>query len=292
MTRAAAATASGYRRVQSSERSLHAGPLGEAWAAFQGLLPLGREAFGRRLAAALSEARRRGSGFYLGGFPARRALGPELLIEVDPRLVEQRLEHRVAEGSRVYLVRDRFLGAGDWNPLLTPLRSASTYREVEAVVRAGLDYRATDAYRSALERAGGAHPLNRNFVALDSPERVDTYFKQTAELCRSIREHGVRRRSAQGRHVSGNPRTLSVRRPWVEWGEADIGVAVGADGTIYRFASGKHRTAAAKSLGLPSMPVEVRMVHADWLGAGMRAGAATPLEALVEGVRGLGLPRG
>jgi hypothetical protein len=290
--RAASADAEpGYRRVQSKERSLHAGPLGEAWAALKGTLPLGRDAFGRKLAGALDEAARRGSGFYLGGFPARRALGARLVIDVDPRRIEHRLEHRVAEAGRIYLIRDRFLGAGDWSPLLTRVRSASTYREVEEIVKAGLDYRETRAYREALEKANGANPVNRNFVALNSTERVETYFRQTAELCRSIRERGVERRAAVGRRFGGNPKALSVRLPWVEWGEADIGAAVGADGTIYRFASGKHRTAAAQSLGLSSMPVEVRMVHADWLGARMREGANSPVEALVEGVRALDLRR-
>lgn len=281
----------GYRRVQSKERSRHEGPLSEAWAALRGVLPLRHAAFEKRLAQGLAEAERLGSGFFLGGFPARRALGADLVIEVDPRRIEHRLEHRVAEGEHVYLIRDRFLGAGDWSPLLTSLRNASTYREVEEIVQAGLDYRETRAYRMALERAGGPNPVNRNFVALSSPERVATYFRLTAELCRSIRERGVERRSARGRCLSASPRSAAVRLPWVEWGEADIGAAVGPDGTIYRFASGKHRTAAAQALGLESMPVEVRMVHAGWLRALMRDGTASTVEALVEGVRALDLAR-
>ncbi len=289
MTSRASDARAGYRRVQSKERARHEGPLSEAVAALKGFVPMSQSRFEDRLARGLAEADRLGRGFFLGGFPARRALGARLLIHVDPRLIEHRLEHRVAEGNRVYLIRDRFLGAGDWTPLLTRVRSSSTYREVAEIVEAGFDYRRTRAYRTALERAGGPQPVNRNFVTLNSSERVETYFRQTADLCRSIREHGVKPRSEHGSRMSGG--SWRVRLPWVELGEVNIGVAIGENGEILRFASGKHRTAAAQSLGLPSMPVEVRLVHAAWLRRIIENGRSSAIEALIEGVRSLDLER-
>lgn len=291
MTSRASDAQAGYRRVQSKERARHEGPLSEAVAAFKGFLPMSRSRFDARLGRGLADAARLGSGFFLAGFPARRALGAELVIDVDPRGIEHRLEHRLAQGGRVHLIRDRFLGAGDWTPLLSRVRSSSTYREVAEIVEAGLDYRRTRAYRAALERAGGPQPVNRNFVALSSPERVEAYFRKTAELCRSIREHGIERRSNRGGNMPGGPASWGVRLPWVELGEVDIGVAIGVGGEILRFASGKHRTAAAQSLGLASMPVEVRLVHADWLRRMMENRRSSPVEALIEGVRALDLGR-
>ena len=278
---------SGYRRVQASERSLHEGPFGEAVAALRGFLPLSREAFERRLAAALAEARAKRTGFYLGGFPARRALGAALVIEVDPRAIELRLEHRVAEGDRVYLIRDRFLGAGDWTPLLSEVRKSSTYREVEEIVQAGLEYRKTDAYRRALAQARGPKPVSRNFVRLRSADLVENYFRTTAELCRSIQERGLQRREEYGRRLGESLRNPRIRLPWVELGESEVGVAIGADGEVYRFASGKHRTAVAQALGLPSMPVEVRMVHAAWLERQIAESGRGPVAGLLTGVRAL-----
>jgi hypothetical protein len=272
-----------YRRILTSERVRNEGPIGEALTALRGFMPLGEGRFGARLAAALEEAEERRSGFYLGFFQARRALGEKLVIKLDPALLEERLEHRLEEAGRTYLIRDRFLGAGNWAPLLTPLRNSSTWREVEQIVKADFDYRKTRSYRKAIERSEGPTPLRRNFVSLSSREAVETYFRQTADLCRSIQEHGFRRRDELGRRF----RNVRVRRPWVELGEVEIGVAIGANGEIYRFASGKHRTAAAKALGVPSIPVEVRMVHADWLRGLIERGGLRPAEALLRGISGL-----
>lgn len=279
----------GYRRVQAADRSRHEGPLGEAISGFRGFLPLSRRRFETRLAAGLAEMDRRGIGFTLGGFAARRALGEALVIDVDPRLIDFRLEHRVAEVDRVYLTRDRFLGAGDWAPLLSRVRSSSTYREVEEVIRAGLDYRATAAFRTAMQRANGPKPVSRNFVALKSPDLVESYFRQTAELCRSVETHGLMRRADFGRRMGESLRNPRVRLPWVELGESEVGVAIGEAGQIYRFASGKHRTAVAQALGLASMPVEVRLVHAEWLERQVADSGLGPTNALLQGVRGLAL---
>jgi hypothetical protein len=277
----------GYRRVRPSERSLHEGTLGEALSGLRGFLPLSVKTFENRLAAGLETARRAGTGFYLGGFAGRRALGNALVINVDPRLIELRLQHRAAEADRVYLIRDRFLGAGDWTALLSGVRNSSTYKEVQEIIEAGLDYRKTEAYRTALQRAGGPRPVSRNFVALRSPELVERYFSQTAELCRSIRDHGLQRRAHYGRRMGESLRNPRVRLPWVELGESEVGIAIGAGGEIYRFASGKHRTAVAQALGLDSMPGEIRMVHATWLDRQMANSGLSVVEALLRGVRAL-----
>lgn len=278
----------GFRRVRPAERSLHQGPFGEAIAGFRGFLPLSRAKFESRLAQALAAAQRKGTGFYLGGFPGRRALAGTLVIETDPRAIEFRLEHRVAEDGRVFLIRDRFLGAGNWTPLLRNVWSSSTYKEVAEIVRADLDYKATGAYRAALERAGGPKPVSRNFVALSSPDLVESYFRQTAELCRSIRDRGFLRRAEQGRRIGDTLKNPRVRLPWVELGESEVGIAIGAGGEIYRFASGKHRTAVAQALGLASIPVEIRMVHATWLERQVAESGLRPVEAMLRGVEELG----
>ena len=47
--------------------------------------------------------------------------------------------------------------------------------------------------------------------------------------------------------------------------ERDIGVAITETGELIRHLGGKHRTAIAQALNLPTMPVEIRMVHTGWL---------------------------
>jgi hypothetical protein len=276
-----------YRQFSAAGRRWRTYPLYEVTCTLRGFLPLSRTGFERRLDGALGEAGRRGRGFYIAGFAARRALGSALVIDIDPGVLREKLQVEFMEGEQVRLVRDKFLGAGDWSPLLRTIRHSSTYREVAEIIKFGFDYRQAQAYREALERASGSRPKKRNFVALNTPKRVEQYYRQTAETCRSIAERGVVRRIDYGRRFADS--RPWIRLPWIELGELDVGVAIGAKGEIYRFASGKHRTAAAQALGLKSMPVEIRMVHADWLKQRIAESGSTPIDALLNGVRGLGV---
>lgn len=281
-------TALPYARLGRGEKRLHDKPGVDALATLRSFLPMRRGRFERLLGDALATACRHRTGFYLGGFAAQRALGDRLVIDIDPSVLRQQLAFRVRQGDRVFSIRDKFLGAGDWRPLLEELRRSSTHREVMAIVEAEFDYRRTEGYRRALERAGTDRPVKRNFIALSSADKVEAYFRQTTEMCRSIQAHGVVRRSDYGFRLASLRNPL-VRLPWLELGELDIGIAIGPNGELYRFASGKHRTPAAQALGLKSIPVEVRMVHADWLERQMRQSGLPPTEALLVGIAGLGV---
>src|SRR4029078_12653685 len=96
--------------------------------------------------------------FYIAGLAPRRALGSALVIDIDPGVLREKLQVEFMEGEQVRLVRDKFLGAGEWSPLLRKIRKPSTYREVAEIIKFGFDYRQTQAYREALERAHGSRP--------------------------------------------------------------------------------------------------------------------------------------
>lgn len=275
--------AESYRRWPSDERPRTKVVNGDVTSALRRLFPLGRRRFERLLAAAMADAARHGTGFWLSGFAARRALGSDLVIDIDPAVLRQRLDYLFRQGDEPCDSRDRFIGAGDWGPLLRGLQNSSTHREIAEIVEAGFDYRRTPSYRKALERVSGGRPVKRNFVELSSPARIEAYFRRSAEMCRSIQQCGVVRRSDYGRRLASFARP-SVRLPWVELGEVDVGVAVGPTGELYRFAAGKHRTAAAQVLKVPSMPVEIRVVHAEWLARQMAETGLSPLAALLHGI--------
>jgi hypothetical protein len=271
-----------YRRLTSGERKQSDRPLLDSIAAMRRLLPLGTARFEARLATAMAEAAASG-GFHLGGFAARRALGRGLMVNVDPRILRRRLEHRFRQGDRVYNIRDKFVGGGDWTPLLRSLDRSSTHREVAEIVEARLDYRATRSYAKALDRLESGDPVKRNFVALSTPAKVEAYFRQTAEMCRSVQAFGIIARRDYGWRLASFA-IPSVRLPWIEFGEAEIGLAIGPAGDLYRFASGKHRTAAAKALGLTSMPAEIRLVNAHWLSRQIAESGLSPARALRYGI--------
>lgn len=281
--------AGAYCRLTEGERERAESLLPDGIAALRRLLPLGPTRFERRLGRALAKAER-GEGFHLGGFAARRALGGDLVVDIDPANLQGRLEHRFKHAGQVYNIRDKFIGAGDWSPLLRSLERSSTHREVAEIVQAGFEYRKTPSYARALDRAAGARPIKRNFVTMSSPAKVEAYFRQTAEMCRSMQRCGLVRRRDYGWRLASfaNP---SVRMPWIEFGETEVGVAIGAAGDLYRFASGKHRTAAALALGLASIPVEIRLVHAEWLSGLMAETGLPPVDALRRGIETLPLTR-
>ncbi len=276
-------------RLPLSRISPGSSPSSRAIATLKSFLPLGRDRFEQRFALALQEAADDCSGFVLEGYAARRALGPSLVIDIDPSQLEQRMKHRIGTATnRVYL-QDKFIGSGHWQQMLQPISASSTHRDVQDVIRAGFDYRKTDAYRHALKEANGPTPVRRNFVALKSPHLVDRYFRQVAGLCQSIREKGIRRRSDFWQ-IADAFKNLDVRLPWVELVESDIGMAIGRNGEQYHFGSGKHRIAAAQALGLSVVPAEVRLVHLSWLQRQMTSGLA-PTDALLQGIRSLDLGR-
>jgi len=259
-------------------------PIARAATMLRATLPLRRGLFETHLKALLSQTDSSARNFYFGGFPGRRALGDQLVIEIDPRILRLRLMQRIQSSSGRLYIHDKFIGAGSWRGIVHPVARSSTHRDVLEIVRQDFDYRNTAAYRSAMSRARTRKPIRRNFIELKSPQLVEGYFRHTSDLCRSVRESGVRRRSEWHQGIFANPR---VRLPWVEWMEADIGIAIGRDGGIFHFGSGKHRTAAAQALGVKSIPAEVRMVHLEWLRSQMAKTGLAPVQALLKGIEEL-----
>jgi hypothetical protein len=96
----------GYRQLEAAGRQWKTYPLYEVACTLWGFLPLSRAKFERRLTAALNEATRRETGFYVGGFAARRALGEALVIDVDPVHLRRKLQIEFVEGEKVRLIRD------------------------------------------------------------------------------------------------------------------------------------------------------------------------------------------
>jgi hypothetical protein len=135
-----------------------------------------------------------------------------------------------------------------------------------------LAYRSTGAYASLIKAAECGKPMWRQQILLDRRELIDLYFERFSALFRSIREHGV---------LSYN---RLRERERAEPGERNVGVAIGCDGQLYRLPGGQHRTAIAKVLGLPSMPVEVRLIHTKWLSGVMSKSSHRPTDAVREGI--------
>lgn len=160
---------------------------------------------------------------------------------------------------------DYFIGSGDWSAIAEPFSKTSVYQEAMQIHAANFNYQETAVYRAYMQQVKKGRRLSKNKVVLNRADLVESYFKRFVDLFRSIQNKGLLPRKDLKRFntmVSSYPKVREYR---TEWGEREIGVAIGADGSIYRLPGAKHRFAIAIMLGLAVIPVEVRMVHVDWL---------------------------
>jgi hypothetical protein len=62
-----------------------------------------------------------------------------------------------------------------------------------------------------------------------------------------------------------------------------------SDGRLLRFLGGRHRLAIAQALKVPAVPVELRLVHLDWLAAEVDRRKRAPAGALKDWARAVSL---
>lgn len=210
-----------------------------------------------------------------------------LCLELPTALLGQRLADWVQCGRQVIHVGDYFIALGGWDAISYPFSKTGVMQEATELSRLDLDYRSTPSYRRYKIAIDGGRPVRRNKVFLSSEALLDAYFERYLGLFRSIGQHGVLPLRAAREVAVGPASESTVRRYRTEVGERDIGVAIGPQGRIYCLPGGKHRAAIATVLGIPKVPVEVRMVHADWVRAMQMRYGVGPAEAVERGLREL-----
>jgi hypothetical protein len=214
--------------------------------------------------------------------------GAALHLEVDPLSLKRRIADWVHdERGAMRWVGSAFLDAADWSAALTPLAKSPIHREMQEIVAAGKNLRDTRVYRTFLRAIALGRPSRRNNVVLDNAEAIEAYLHYCRDLIKSMRKRGVVRHSRSFAFHRLRLKHRDARSPVHDSTERDIGVAVAADGELIRHLGGKHRTAIALALKLPSLPVEVRMVHVQWLARQVERTGLPPHLALVDGLREL-----
>jgi len=208
-----------------------------------------RLVFSRLLARALRQAEGE-RGFRLSPFYALAYYGERLLIEIDPASMTRVMRGWLADGPRQVHTLDAFLSAASWQRLALPLGSTEVTRQMQELFAAGMDHTRTQTYRNMLRALRQGKPASRRRQILDSEAAIESYFADVRGLVESIRTNGV----VSHRTGAG---TFVVDR--------DIGVALDADGDIVKLPGGQHRVAIASALGIPRIPVEVRMIHTGLL---------------------------
>jgi hypothetical protein len=243
-----------------------------------------RFVFPRRFGAAL---RRLQDDPEAGDVPPEDAIwffGPRLHLEIDPARLTHRIHDYVLDRHGVRWMGRSFLDAADWSEVTAPLEKSPIHREMSELVAAGDDYRDTRAYRNLVLAIESGRPCRRNAMRLATIEDIESYIRYCRALIESVRTRGVLRRGLAGGFHRLRLKHRESRSPMLDSAERDIGVAITADGKLIRHLGGKHRTAIARALDLPVLPVEVRLVHVRWLAKEMDRTGLPAHRALIEGI--------
>jgi hypothetical protein len=206
-----------------------------------------------------------GGGHALPAAQAHFHFSDALLLSIDPKTVKMRLLDYIIDGGRPSWIGNDFLDGGDWRPILTTLTSSYSHAEIVELCRTRQNFRDGQRYQRYAARIARGDMLRRNRVALDTIGKLDSYYDYYLALIEDIEKNGMQPHSDLGLRGQTGHRHRWTRTLWQDLAERDIGVAIDANGKLVRHTSGKHRMAAALALGLPRIPVEIRMVHARWL---------------------------
>jgi hypothetical protein len=196
---------------------------------------------------------------------AQGALGQGLFTSIPVTALTFVLPDWVRCGEEIHHLSDHFVCGGEWRPLRKKITETGVFREAKALLGADFLFRDMPIYRQYVQRAKNGNPVSRNQISLDREERIDAYFERFVEQFRSMGRDGFLRLETAQRLTGSKMALNTVREQQTERGEQDLGVAIDADGQLMRLPGGQHRFAIASLLGISVIPVEVRMVHVEWL---------------------------
>jgi hypothetical protein len=154
----------------------------------------------------------------------------------------------------------RYVRTGSWDTSAASFDEDPRHTAIRDLVDADLRYRETRAYQAMLDDLAAGRPQYRH-GALDSVAAIDRYWEDRVALVRSLQAEG---------YTSERPSSTA-------------GIAIGRDGTLLKIWNGNHRFAIARCIGLATVPVSVRLVHADWCERAL--GSSNSHDALVAAVQ-------
>jgi len=215
---------------------------------------------------------------------ARGLIADMPLLQVPRSVLHQRLPDWLVCGQQKVYMPNYFVCTAPLEGLISSLRRSSVLSEAKQLYMYEMRFREMPLYKNYLNGLShGSFPV-RNGVPLNTPQRLDEYFKRYVALFESIKQHGLLRQKdslAKARYLN---KTSIVRKWTANWSERDIGVALGGANKIVALPGGKHRAAIAMVLGLPTAPAQVRMVHSDWLRSLNKPDNVSWHDAILEGV--------
>jgi hypothetical protein len=212
----------------------------------------------------------------------QKRLGEALYLSVPGKILQQGLVLTVPRGERALRLRAYFVGYGDWGRLSGNIQHSSIFQEMKAVLECDGQYRESPWYQQRVAELGKGRFLQRHGTMLASAELLDDYMQGSVAIYRSVREYGLLRQQDVHKSAIHTP-SPKIRSEKLAKLEVGMGAAIGPKGEIFRTADAQHRSSLAVLLDLKAVPVDVRMIHGDWLRTVLQANPSlSPTRALVK----------
>lgn len=172
-----------------------------------------------------------------------------LIIQINPSHLKYTLKDWVKiDNTEIVNTNHYFIGSGDWKNILFEIEKTPVFRELNELIKCDFDYKNTKLYARYVENIQNNIPSKKQHRVLDSKEAINSYFKKFIDLYDSIKTRG-----------------FLPAHHFVDFKNKEIGIAILQDGTIVKMIGAQHRVAIAKVLKIQSIPVEIRMIHKDYL---------------------------
>lgn len=181
-------------------------------------------------------------------------------VHIPPRTLDRILKTpRRKDGVR-RPSKSAFFWDGDWDRWTAPLTEHARVRFMYDVWAHRDRLRESESWRRFVEKmeAGEAYARTPQGLTLDTPENIEAFLRDAVALVESMAEHGYRD----------------------DLGDEELFVALDRDGRLIKVNVGRKRLAAAQLADVPSVPVRVAHVHADWWDEQRRRHEGTPEERL------------
>ena len=93
------------------------------------------------------------------------------------------------------------------------------------------------------------NPTTKQHKILNTYEAIDSYFERFINLYNSIKEKGVLKADNFKKEIENKA----------------IGIAVNSNGEILKLPGAQHRVVISKILNLEKIPVEIRLIHKEYI---------------------------
>lgn len=182
--------------------------------------------------------------FCLNPYLASYFFKEKLLVTLKPSEITLLMRDWVVIEQSKKHMSDYFIGDGEWSEITAEINSMPVLKEAQQLMQKEWDFKHTEIYAELIQKMKNGTPSKKQHILLDTTEKIDNYFLGYTKVYHSIKRHGFQNALSDSRN---------------------IGISIDKDGTISKLPGGQHRFSIAYILDLPSISVEIRMIHREYL---------------------------